>query len=118
MDMLALLQCLHPAVTKTTLRQFSRVAQAMLVMTGRVTMLGLSRWAGTGGSYRTVQRFFSTVIPWATLFWVFFRHHVHRSEDGYLVSADLLSQGMFRWPLRWDNVEHTISRHPTQRSLP
>ena len=36
----------------------------------------------------------------------------------YLVSADLLSQGMFRWPLRWDNVEHTISRHPTQRSLP
>src|SRR5262249_11897779 len=29
----------------------------------------------------------------------------------YVVSADLLSQGMFRWPLRWDNVEHTISRH-------
>ena len=37
----------------------------MLVMTGRVTMLGISRWAGKGGSYRTVQRFFSTVIPWA-----------------------------------------------------
>jgi hypothetical protein len=37
---------------------------------------------------------------------------------GYIVSADLLSQGMFRWPLRWDNVEHTISRHPIQRSLP
>jgi len=30
----------------------------MLVMTGRVTMLGLARWAGKGGSYRTVQRFF------------------------------------------------------------
>jgi hypothetical protein len=44
----------------------------MLVMTGRVTMLGLSRWAGQGGSYRTVQRFFATVIPWAILFWVFF----------------------------------------------
>ena len=88
MDILALLQCLHPAVTKTTLRQFSRVAQAMLVMTGRVTMLGLSRWAGTGGSYRTVQRFFSTVIPWATLFWVFFRQHVYRPEEGYLVAGD------------------------------
>jgi hypothetical protein len=27
----------------------------MLVMTSRVTMLGLSPWAGTGGSYRTIQ---------------------------------------------------------------
>ncbi len=88
MDILALLQCLQPAVTKTTLRQFSRIAQAMLVMTGRVTMLGLSRWAGTGGSYRTVQRFFSTVIPWATLFWVFFRQHVYRPEEVYLVAGD------------------------------
>jgi len=41
-------------------------------MTGRVTMLGISRWAGKGGSYRTVQRVFSTVMPWAILFWVFF----------------------------------------------
>ncbi len=60
----------------------------MLVMTGRVTMLGLSRWAGPGGSYRTVQRFFSTVIPWATLFWVFFRQHVYRPEDVYLLVGD------------------------------
>jgi hypothetical protein len=60
----------------------------MVVMTGRVTMLGLSRWAGPGGSYRTVQRFFATVIPWATLFWVFFRHQVYRSEDVYLLVGD------------------------------
>src|SRR5262249_39115879 len=51
-------------------------------------MLGLSRWAGKGGSYRTVQRFFSPVIPWATLFWVFFRQHVHRPEDVYLLGGD------------------------------
>jgi len=88
MDILALLQCLQPAVTRTTLRQFSRIARAMLVMTGRVTMLGLSRWAGTGGSYRTVQRFFATVMPWATLFWVFFRHHVYRPEEVYLLVGD------------------------------
>ena len=88
MDILALLQCLHPAVTRTTRRQFHRIVMAMLVMTGRVTMLGLSRWAGTGGSYRTVQRFFATVMPWATLFWVFFRHHVYRPEDVYLLAGD------------------------------
>ena len=50
MDMVALCRCLQPSVTVTTLRQFSRSALAMLVMTGRVTMVGLSRWAGKGGS--------------------------------------------------------------------
>src|SRR5438105_9532939 len=88
MDSLACLPCLQPTVTRTTLRQFSRIALAMVVMTGRVTMLGLSRWAGPGGSYRTVQRFFATVIPWAVLFWVFFRHHVYRSEETYLLGGD------------------------------
>jgi len=88
MNIVALLQCLQPAVTKTTLRQCSRIALAMLVMTGRVTMLGLSRWAGPGGSYRTVQRFFSTVIPWATLFWVFFRQHVYCPAEVYLLVGD------------------------------
>ena len=88
MDILALLQCLQPDLPVTTLRQFSRIASAMLVLTGRVTMLGISRWAGQGGSYRTVQRFFSTVIPWATLFWVFFRQHLYRTEDVYLLAGD------------------------------
>src|SRR5256712_1496857 len=87
-DIVALFHCLQPHVTTTTLRQCSRIALAMLVMTGRVTMLGISRWAGKGGSYRTVQRFFATVIPWATLFWVFFRHHVYRPGEGYLLVGD------------------------------
>jgi hypothetical protein len=72
----------------TTLRQFSRITRALLVMTGRITMLGLARWAGKGGSYRTVQRFFSTVIPWALLFWVFFRQHVYCPDDVYLAAGD------------------------------
>jgi putative transposase len=88
MDILALLQCLQPYLPATTLRQCSRITWAMLVMTGRVTMLGLSRWAGKGGSYRTVQRFFSTVLPWAILFWVFFRQHVYRPQDVYLLVGD------------------------------
>src|SRR4029453_16832579 len=88
MDMVTCLQCLHPTITRTTLRQFHRIALAMVVMTGRVTMLGLSRWAGSGGSYRTVQRFFATVIPWATLFWVFFRQHGYRPGEVYLVAGD------------------------------
>src|SRR5262247_2379880 len=88
MDILTLFDCLQPHVTATTCRQFSRIVFAMLVMTGRVTMLGLSRWAGQGGSYRTVQRFFSQSLPWAMLFWVFFRQHVYRSDEVYLLVGD------------------------------
>src|SRR6516165_4436770 len=88
MDIGALLHCLQPCVPASTRHQLSRIALAMLVMTGRVTMLGISRWAGKGSSYRTVQRFCATVIPWATLFWVFFRHHVYRPGEVYLLVGD------------------------------
>jgi len=88
MDIVALCQCLRPYVTVTTLRQLSRIVAALLVMTGRVTMLGISRWAGPGGSYRTVQRFFSQALPWAMLFWVFFRQHLYRAEEVYLLVGD------------------------------
>ena len=88
MDIVALLQCLRPHVATTPHRRLSRIILAVLVMTGRITMLGLSRWAGKGGSYRTVQRLFSTVLPWARLFWVFFRQHVHCPADVYCVAGD------------------------------
>ena len=88
MDIVALLQCLRPHVTTTTLRHLSRIIPALLVITGRITMLGISRWAGKGGSYRTVQRLFATVLPWAMLFWVFFRQHVHCPADVYFVAGD------------------------------
>ena len=60
----------------------------MLAMNGRVTMLGISRWAGTGGSYRTILRFFHTVIPWVTLFLLFFRKHLFRKNEVYLLVGD------------------------------
>ena len=56
----------------------------MLAMTGRVTMLGLSRWAGKGGSYRTIQRFFNTTVNWGLLQWLLIRTHLweRRRDDG------------------------------------
>jgi len=72
----------------TTIRQFSTIALAMLAMTGRVTMLSISRWTADGGSYRTVQRFFSTLIPWASLFWLFFRTELFDPDDVYLLAGD------------------------------
>lgn len=61
--------CLHPLLDRKTFRQLLLVSQALLAMTGRITMLGISRWAGKGGSYRTIQRFFSGKLPWQSLNW-------------------------------------------------
>ncbi|MBP1467446.1 transposase, partial [Candidatus Chloroploca sp. M-50] len=85
---ITLLVCLAPFVRLTTIRQLSRISQAILAMTGRVTMQGMARWSSTGGSYRTIQRFFATVLPWELLFWVFFRTHLHDPDDVYLVGGD------------------------------
>jgi putative transposase len=87
-DILAHLQCLEPYLMSTTVRQLSHIVVAMLMMTGRVTMLGMSRWTDKGGSYRTIQRFFTTVTPWALVFWLFFRHHLFNPDDVYLLAGD------------------------------
>jgi len=88
MNILALLQCIQPQLSTTDLRRLSRVVQAMLGMTGRVAMLGISRWAGKGGSYRSVQRFFNTIIPWPQVFGKFFEQHLYRPAGEYFLVGD------------------------------
>ena len=87
-EILALLQPLEHSISKTTLKQMSRIIMAMIAMSGRITMLGLSRWAGTGGSYRSIQRFFHTCIPWSQVFWNFFRNNLMKKDDVYLLVGD------------------------------
>ena len=87
-NILELLHCVSPYLTVTTLRQLSCIISGLLALSGRVTMLGISRWAGKGGSYRTVQRFYATVIPWAMVFWLFFRVHLYDATDVYLLAGD------------------------------
>ena len=52
--------CLYPFLDTKTYRQLFLITQALLAMTGRITMLNISRWAGKGASYRTIQRFFAS----------------------------------------------------------
>ena len=88
-DILSVFSILHPHLSTTSLRQFSRVVLALLAMTGRVSMLNLSRWTSEGGSYRTIQRFFNTVIPWGTvLLGVFFRTYLLDPESPYILAGD------------------------------
>jgi len=59
-----LLQKISPTLSRSNLRLLSRIVKVLLAMTGRVTMLGLSRWTVKGGSNRTVPRFFGEQIDW------------------------------------------------------
>jgi putative transposase len=88
MNIVTLLACLLPVLTPTTTRHLSRITLALLTMTGRVTMTGLARWTTGGGSYRTVQRFFATVIPWERVLWLFFCQYGFNPTASYLLVGD------------------------------
>ena len=87
-DILSVFSVLYPHLSTTSVRQFSRVVLGLLAMTGRVTMLNMSRWTSEGGSYRTVQRFFNTLIPWGSVYWVFFTTYLLDRESAYILAGD------------------------------
>lgn len=87
-EILALLQILAPLLEKTTLRQMSHVLFGMLAASGRLTMLGLSRWTEKGGSYRTLQRFYQTALLWSAIHWVLFRERFLKPADEYIGAGD------------------------------
>ena len=66
-EILSLFSVFSPHLSTATLRQFCEVTFAVLAMTGRVSMRNISRWTSEGGSYRTIQRFFNTLLPWGML---------------------------------------------------
>ena len=87
-DLSAIMSCLTICLDTTTLARLRVIVPAMLAMTGRVTMLGISRWAEEGGSYRTVQRFFSTAIEWEKVHWCFFRHCFSHIGGVFIIAID------------------------------
>ena len=87
-EIIAILSALSPHLTPRTLNQMTLVVEAVLAMTGRVTMLGLSRWTEKGGSYRTVQRFFKEKIDWPVLRWQLIKRHLTGSKGVWLLLGD------------------------------
>ena len=88
MDILSLIACFQPLVGATAMRHFSLIVPALLTMTGRVTMLSISRWTEKGGSYRTVQRFFATDLPWVELLVKFFQTHLFDCKSEFILAGD------------------------------
>jgi len=87
-EILALLQTIAPLLEGRMVRQLSQVIFGMLVASGRITMLGLSRWTEKGGSYRTIQRFYHSVVAWPALQWLFFRQCFLQPADEYIIAGD------------------------------
>ena len=87
-EILALLQNIAPLLEPVNFRQMSQIIFAMLVISGRITMLGLSRWADKGGSYRTIQRWYQTKFPWEMLHWTLFFKSLLKLSAEYIIAGD------------------------------
>ena len=88
MDILTLFACCSPFVSTTSLGQLAVIAEAIFSMTGRVTMLGISRWAEKRGSYRNIQRFFATTFLWTALHLKFVESHLFNPSHEYILAGD------------------------------
>ena len=84
-EITTLFTCLHSLLTTMHYRQLIMISEALLTMTGRITMLSISRWTGKGGSYRTIQRFFMSRIQWDELNWVITKQAL--SPQGVILAA-------------------------------
>lgn len=87
-EITTLFTCFHPLLDRTTYRQLVIISQALLAMTGRITMLSMSRWTGKGGSYRTIQRFFASSIAWDVLNWALIKTTLSKQKNVILVAGD------------------------------
>ena len=85
---MVLVACLRQCLEPPSLRQRGQVIEAMLAMSGRVTMRGLSRWSGTGASDRTVQRFFTTSLNWCHLQWLLIRQPLLDADEVVVMRGD------------------------------
>jgi putative transposase len=81
-EIMHILSSVRNLLDAKTFRQISVLVEAILSMTGRVTMLGMSRWSEDGGSYRTIQRFFNLPnIPWKEINWSIIKRHLMSEEE-------------------------------------
>jgi putative transposase len=88
MKISTLFSVIKPVLNNTLMNQLTVVTESLLTMTGRITMLGISRWSDKGGSYRTIQRFFHSAIPWCSIQWALIQHHLLDSDDVILFAGD------------------------------
>ena len=87
-EIVALLQNIAPVIGPTVLKQMSHVIYGLLISTGRITMLELSRWTERGGSYRTIQRWYHSKILWLQVRWILFTSQLWQAGHEYIAAGD------------------------------
>lgn len=87
-EILALLQNIAPVVSSTNLRRMSQVIFGALATSGRMTMLEISRWTERGGSYRTIQRWYHSRLPWLAMMWLLFVRQLWKTDHEYIAAGD------------------------------
>src|SRR3970282_2949505 len=91
-EIVALLQNIAPIFSATILKQMSQVIYGMLITNGRMTMLEISRWTEAGGSYRTIQRWYHSKLPWLQILWILFTSQLWEAGHAYVAAGD---EGVF-----------------------
>lgn len=87
-EIVALLQSIAPVISPTILKQMSQVIYGLLISSGRITMLELSRWTERGGSYRTVQRWYHSQLSWLQIMWILFTSQLWKAGHEYIAAGD------------------------------
>jgi len=64
------------------------VIYGLLISSGRLTMLELSRWTECGGSYRTIQRWYHGRFIWLQIMWILFTSQLWQAGHEYIAAGD------------------------------
>lgn len=87
-EIMSLLAGLSQTISATELRQLSVIVPAILAMSGPITMLNLARWAGPGGSERTIRRFYNASIVWLKVNWALNSASLQEAGGLFLLAGD------------------------------
>lgn len=87
-EITTLLIHLQPFLSTCHFRQLTLISEALLMMQGRITIQGISRWTNEGGSYRTLQRFFATPFDWGQLHWLLIKPFILKTSGVLLIAGD------------------------------
>jgi len=107
MDIFALFHCLCQVCSFTLLRQLSAIIAGVLCAPHTRTMREIARWSAC--RYRTVQRFFATPMPWASVHATFFTTHIHDPSHTYILAFDraILALGRINAPTPTQRAANT-----------
>jgi putative transposase len=81
------LECLSQILPEQIVRLLGIVSQAMLAATV-ANDVRIGRWSSKGGSYRSIQRLYGTMVNWPQLNWLFFKTNRLKKEEVYLLTGD------------------------------